>query len=69
MNVEPTDTTLEYSTDGINYSTTIPKIINAGTATIKIRASKENYATKNVTVIAKIEKAEGKLTLSATSGI
>ena len=69
VNVEPTDTTLEYSTDGINYSTTIPKIINAGTATIKIRASKENYETKNVTVIAKIEKAEGKLTLSATSGI
>ena len=69
VNVEPTDTTLEYSTDEINYSTTIPRIINAGTATIKIRASKENYATKNVTVIAKIEKAEGKLTLSATSGI
>ena len=69
VNVEPTDTTLEYSTDGINYSTTIPRIINAGTATIKIRASKENYETKNVTVIAKIEKAEGKLTLSATSGI
>ncbi|MFR5154159.1 MAG: type II secretion system protein [Clostridia bacterium] len=69
VNVEPTDTTLEYSTDGINYSTTIPRIINTGTATINIRASKENYETKNVTVIAKIEKAEGKLTLSATSGI
>ena len=68
VNVEPTDTTLEYSTDGINYSTTIPKIINAGTATIKIRASKENYETKNLTVIAKIEKAEGNLSLSETSG-
>ena len=68
VNVESTDTTLEYSTDGINYSTTIPKIINAGTATIKIRASKENYETKNVTVIAKIEKAEGNLSLSETSG-
>ena len=68
VNVEPTDTTLEYSTDGINYSTTIPRIINAGTATINIRASKENYATKNVTVIAKIEKAEGNLSLSETSG-
>ena len=68
MNVEPTDTTLEYSTDGINYSTTIPRIINAGTATINIRASKENYETKNVTVIAKIEKAEGNLSLSETSG-
>ena len=68
VNVEPTDTTLEYSTDGINYSTTIPRIINAGTATIKIRASKENYETKNVTVIAKIEKAEGNLSLSETSG-
>ena len=68
VNVEPTDTTLEYSTDEINYSTTIPRIINAGTATIKIRASKENYETKNVTVIAKIEKAEGNLSLSETSG-
>ena len=68
VNVEPTDTTLEYSTDEINYSTTIPRIINAGTATIKIRASKENYGTKNVTVIAKIEKAEGNLSLSETSG-
>ena len=68
VNVEPTDTTLEYSTDGINYSTTIPRIINAGTATINIRASKENYETKNVTVIAKIEKAEGNLSLSETSG-
>ena len=68
VNVEPTDTTLEYSTDEINYSTTIPRIINAGTATIKIRASKENYETKNLTVIAKIEKAEGNLSLSETSG-
>ena len=68
VNVEPTDTTLEYSTDEINYSTTIPRIINAGTATIKIRASKENYETKNVTVIAKIEKAEGNLSLSESSG-
>ena len=68
VNVEPTDTTLEYSIDGINYSTTIPRIINAGTATINIRASKENYETKNVTVIAKIEKAEGNLNLSETSG-
>ena len=68
VNVEPTDTTLEYSTDEINYSTTIPRIINEGTATIKIRASKENYETKNVTVIAKIEKAEGNLSLSETSG-
>ena len=68
VNVEPTDTTLEYSTDEINHSTTIPRIINAGTATIKIRASKENYETKNVTVIAKIEKAEGNLSLSETSG-
>ena len=68
VNVEPTDTILEYSTDGINYSTTIPRIINAGTATINIRASKENYETKNVTVIAKIEKAEGNLSLSETSG-
>ena len=68
INVEPTDTILEYSTDGTNYFTTIPTIINAGTTSIRIRASKENYETKNVTVTAKIEKAEGRLVLSETSG-
>ena len=68
INVEPTDTILEYSVDGTNYSTKIPTIINAGTTSIRIRASKENYETKNVTVTAKIEKAEGRLVLSETSG-
>ena len=64
---EPTDAILAYSTDGTNYSTKIPTIINAGTFSIKIRASKENYETKIITVIAKIEKAEGNLTLSETN--
>ena len=67
VNVEPTDAILAYSTDGTNYSTKIPTIINAGTFSIKIRASKENYETKIITVIAKIEKAEGNLTLSETN--
>ena len=68
INVEPTDAILEYSTDGTNYFTAIPTITNAGTTSIRIRASKENYETKNVTVTAKIEKAEGRLVLSETSG-
>ena len=59
VKAEPTDAILAYSTDGTNYSTKIPTIINAGTFSIKIRASKENYETKIITVIAKIEKAEG----------
>jgi len=67
INVEPTDAILEYSTDGTNYFTAIPTITNAGTFSIKIRASKENYETKIITVIAKIEKAEGNLTLSETN--
>ena len=67
INVEPTDTILEYSTDGTNYFTAIPTITNAGTTSIRIRASKENYETKIITVIAKIEKAEGNLTLSETN--
>ena len=67
MRAEPTDAILAYSTDGTNYSTKIPTIINAGTFSIKIRASKENYETKIITVIAKIEKAEGNLTLSETN--
>ena len=68
VNVEPKDAKIEYSTDGTNYSTTIPTIMNVGTVLITIRASKENYEMKNMTVIAKIEKAEGKLTLSSYSG-
>lgn len=67
VKAEPTDAILAYSTDGTNYSTKIPTIINAGTFSIKIRASKENYETKIITVIAKIEKAEGNLTLSETN--
>ena len=67
VKAEPTDAILAYSTDGTNYSTKIPTIINAGTSSIKIRASKENYETKIITVIAKIEKAEGNLTLSETN--
>lgn len=68
VTVEPKDAKIEYSTDGTNYSTTIPTIMNVGTVLITIRASKENYEMKNMTVIAKIEKAEGKLTLSSYSG-
>ena len=67
VRAEPTDAIVAYSTDGTNYSTKIPTIINAGTFSIKIRASKENYETKIITVIAKIEKAEGNLTLSETN--
>ena len=67
VKAEPTDAILAYSTDGTNYFTKIPTIINAGTFSIKIRASKENYETKIITVIAKIEKAEGNLTLSETN--
>ena len=66
VNVEPKDAKIEYSTDGTNYSTTIPTIMNVGTVLITIRASKENYEMKNMTVIAKIEKAEGKLAFNET---
>ena len=68
VDVEPTDAKIEYSTDGVNYSTTVPTITNAGTMSITVRASKENYETKTVSVTAKIEKAEGRLVLSETSG-
>ncbi len=68
VKLEPTDAKIEYSTDGINYTTTVPTLTNAGVISVTIRASKENYKTRNVTVTAKIEKAEGKLVLSETSG-
>ena len=64
----PQDAKIEYSTDDNTFSTTMPKITNASSITVTVRASKSGYTTITTKQTAKIEKAEGKLTLSAANG-
>ena len=59
---------IDYSTDGTNYSTTMPTVTNSSSFTVTVRASKAGYKTQTTTQTVKVNKAEGKLTLSATSG-
>ena len=68
IEVIPRDAKIEYSTDDNTFSTTMPKITNASSITVTVRASKSGYTTITTKQTAKIEKAEGKLTLSATNG-
>ena len=68
INVNPTDAKIEYSIDGENYSETVPTITETSSFTVKVRASKTGYKTQIITETVKVNKAEGKLTLSATSG-
>lgn len=60
VSVEPNDAIVEYSTDvGTTFSTTIPKIKDSGTVTIKIRASKAGYNTKTIEETLDIINGEG----------
>ena len=68
ITVNPSDAKIDYSTDGTNYSTTMPTITNTSSFTVTVRASKAGYKTQSTTQTVKVNKAEGKLTLSATSG-
>ena len=68
IEVTPRDAKMEYSTDDNTFSTTMPKITNASSITVTVRASKSGYTTITTKQTAKIEKAEGKLTLSAANG-
>ena len=68
VTVNPTDATIEYSTDGTNYSTTMPTVTNSSSFTVTVRASKAGYKTQTTTQTVKVNKATGTLTLSATSG-
>ena len=68
INVNPTDAKIEYSTDGTTYDTTMPTITDTSSFTVTVRASKTGYKTQIITETVKVNKAEGKLTLSATSG-
>ena len=68
VKVNPSDAKIEYSTDGTNYSTTMPTVTNSSSFTVTVRASKAGYKTQSVTQTVKVNKAAGTLTLSATSG-
>ena len=68
VNVDPADSKLEYSLDGNTYSETMPTITNTSEFTVTVKASKEGYKTQTTTETVKVNKANGNLTLSATSG-
>ncbi|MFR4411967.1 MAG: hypothetical protein ACLT5B_01120 [Clostridia bacterium] len=68
MSVEPRDAKLEYSLDGENYVTEMPKIKDTSEFTVTVVASKEGYKTVSTTETIKVNRAEGKLTLSSYSG-
>ncbi len=68
VTTDPTDATIEYSTDGEIYSPTMPTITDTSSFTVTIKASKAGYKTITRTETTKVNKADGKLTLSATSG-
>ena len=68
ISVEPQDVLLEYSINGGKYSTEMPKIKDTSEFTVTIKASKEGYKTQIITETVKVDKANGNLTLSATSG-
>ena len=68
INVNPTDAKIEYSIDGEIYSETVPTITETSSFTVTVRASKAGYKTQITTETVKVNKAKGKLTLSATSG-
>ena len=68
VDVNPSDAKIEYSTNGTSYSTTMPTITNTSSFTVTIRATKTGYKTQTTTETVKVNKANGNLTLSATSG-
>ena len=68
ISVEPRDAKLEYSLDGENYVMEMPKIKDTSEFTVTVVASKEGYKTVSTTETIKVNRAEGKLTLSSYSG-
>ena len=68
IEVEPQDVQLEYSINGGQYSAEMPKIKDTSEFTVTVVASKEGYKTVSTTETIKVNRAEGKLTLSSYSG-
>ena len=69
ISVEPSDAKLEYSINGGEYSAEMPKIKDTSEFTVTVVAGKEGYKTVSTTETIKVNRAEGKLTLSSYSGI
>ena len=69
ISVKPRDVQLEYSINGGQYSEKMPKIKDTSEFTVTVKASKEGYKTISITETVKVNKAEGSLTLSSTSGV
>ena len=68
ISINPSDAKLEYSLDGNEYNEKMPTITNTSEFTVTVKASKEGYKTQITTETIRINKAEGKLTLSSTDG-
>ena len=68
ISVEPSDAKLEYFINGGEYSEEMPKIKDTSEFTVTVVASKEGYKTVSTTETIKVNRAEGKLTLSSYSG-
>ena len=68
ISVEPSDAELENSINGGKYSKEMPKIKDTSEFTVTVVVSKEGYKTVSTTETIKVNRAEGKLTLSSYSG-
>ena len=68
ISTNPGDAKLEYSLDGNEYNEEMPTITNSSSFTVTVRANKAGYKTQSTTETVKVNKANGSLTLSATSG-
>ena len=68
ISINPSDAKLEYSLDGNEYNEKMPTITNTSEFTVTVKTSKEGYKTQITTETIRINKAEGKLTLSSTDG-
>ena len=68
ISVEPSDAKLEYSINGGEYSAEMPKIKDTSEFTVTVVAGKKGYKTVSTTETIKVNRAEGKLTLSSYSG-
>ena len=68
ISVEPSDAKLEYSINGGKYSEEMPKIKDTSEFSVTVVASKEGYKTVSTTETVKVNKANGSLILSSTSG-
>ncbi len=67
ISTNPTGTTIKYKLNGTATSG-MPTVTNAGSYTVSIEASKAGYVTKAESKTASISKANGYISLSATSG-